>query len=115
MSTVERVPKIFSAFFCRSLTLHQSLITPLKQIFHRRVEYGLKVPDDITFSDAKRPFGWSQRATWEKIHSSTQNYGTPSKLLNEIKENLLFKSVKKCFILKNLTKMFNNSLLLGNS
>ena len=62
MSTVECVSKIFSAFFCRSLTLHQSSIsvTVMKPVVHRGVEYGLKVPVPY------HSIGWLQRVTWKK-------------------------------------------------
>ena len=60
----------FSGFFCRSLTLHQSLmsVTVLKPIVHRAVQYGLKV--HIAFSGTKTIVGWLQRATWIGIRDS---------------------------------------------
>ena len=92
MSTVERGPYVFSAFICRSLTLHQSsmLLTLLKPIVHRGLEYGLKVPGPY------RSVGWLQRVTWKKkIKSSTKKYHTPSKLQNEIKKNYCCLNVYK--------------------
>ena len=91
-STVERVPQIFIAFFCRCLTLYQSAmqVTVLKSITYRGVEYGLKATgslSNITFSDAKQLLVGCREHLGKKIKSSTQKYRTPSKLQNEIKKN----------------------------
>ena len=59
MSTVESVLKIFSTFFRKSLTIHQSFmqVTLLKAIAHRKVKYGLKIPVQYRFQWRKTTVG----------------------------------------------------------
>ena len=91
MSTVERLPKSLSAFFCWPLTLQQNLmwVTVLKPTVHRAVEYGLKIPIRYRFQWRRTTASWLLRTTWKK--SSTQRCRTLWKLQNEMKNHCYFK------------------------
>ena len=90
MSTVERLPKSLSAFFCRPLTLQQNLmwVTVLKPTVHRAVEYGLKIPVRYHFQWRKTTASWLLRTTWKKEFDSKVPHSLKTAKWNE--ESLLF-------------------------
>ena len=105
MSTVERVPQIFGAFFCRFLALHQSSIkvTILKPIVHRGVQYGLKI--DIAFSDTKQLL-FGCREQLRRKHTAL--YSKVSHLMKGMKSKkfTIVLKLKKMFLFEKFDKNF---------
>ena len=67
------------------------------------MQYGLKV--DIAFSGAKTIVSWLQRAIWNKRYRARiKSVALLQNCKLKLKKNLLFQSVKKCFLLKKLTQ-----------
>ena len=82
------------------------LVTALKSIVHRRVEYGLKVLVRYHFQWRKTTVRWLQRATCKKRNRVRlesivllQNCKMKSKRI------VVVLKCKKCFLLRKLTKM----------
>ena len=68
MSTVERVPYIFSAFVCKSLTLHRNLmsVTILKPIAHRVFDVWFESRNLISLSVTQNNFWLVAESNVEK-------------------------------------------------
>ena len=115
LSTVELVPKIFSAFFSRSFTLHQSLITPLKPIVQRGVEYGLNVPVGYYFQWRKATAGCLQRSTWKRYIVRLKSIALLQTAKWSFKKVIILKC-KKMFLFQEIDKNIQfNPLFLENS